>query len=168
VHDWHFKKDSSHLKMKKQSAGILPFKIVNGELLFFIVHPGGPFFSKKDNGFWSIIKGEIDDTEEALATAKREFNEETGMSIDGKFISLSNVTLKSGKLIYCWAIETSENFDNAKSNTFEIEWPPKSGISKSFPEIDQYAWCTAAQASVKLNAALVPLLDEIKSFLHIK
>src|ERR1700743_1338052 len=116
----------------KQSAGILLYRKADGILQLFLVHPGGPFFKNKDLGAWSIPKGEFLDDEDALAAAKREFFEETGMAIDGDFIPLNKVTLKSGKKVYAWALEGNIDPKNIVSNQFEIEWPPKSGKKQSF------------------------------------
>src|SRR5271165_5004922 len=113
--------------MIKQSAGILLYRKKGDQLQVFLVHPGGPFFKKKDLGVWSIPKGEFLDDEDPLAAAKREFHEETGQAIDGDFIKLKPVTLKSGKVVHAWAIEGDINHETILSNMFEMEWPPKSG-----------------------------------------
>ncbi|TWJ00684.1 putative NUDIX family NTP pyrophosphohydrolase [Mucilaginibacter frigoritolerans] len=147
--------------MSKQSAGILLFRRINNQLQFFLVHPGGPFFKNKDLGTWSIPKGEFLDDEKALDAAKREFFEETGSSIDGDFILLNPVILKSGKKVYAWALEGDINHDNIVSNQFEIEWPPKSGKKQSFPEIDKGAWFDFETAKQKINAAQVAFVDQI-------
>ena len=123
--------------MAKQSAGILLYRKNNKQPEVFLVHPGGPFFKNKDSGVWSVPKGEFTDDEDALGAAKREFLEETGHAVDGKFIELSPVVLKSGKKVYAWAVEGDIDHENIKSNTFEIEWPPKSKRVQSFPEIDR-------------------------------
>src|SRR5215469_9550223 len=113
--------------MAKQSAGILLYRIRDNQPQVFLVHPGGPFFRNKDNGAWSIPKGEFESGEEPLAAAKREFEEETGQKIDGEFIQLDPVTLKSGKKVSCWALEGDIDHETITSNLFEMEWPPKSG-----------------------------------------
>src|SRR5579872_4715198 len=113
--------------MAKQSAGILLYRFDNKQLQVFLVHPGGPFFRNKDDGAWSIPKGEFLDDEEALTAAKREFEEETGKSIDGKFIPLEPIVQKSGKKVFAWAVEGDIDAETIFSNTFELEWPPKSG-----------------------------------------
>src|ERR1700739_1485362 len=110
--------------MIKQSAGILLYRKVEGELQVFLVHPGGPFFKNKDDGVWSIPKGEFADDEEALDAAKREFEEETGQKINGHFIELKRVTLTRGKKIYAWAVEGDIDHETIRSNLFEMEWPP--------------------------------------------
>ena len=146
--------------MAKQSAGLVVFRKQKNELQFFLVHPGGPFFARKDAGAWSIPKGEFDDSEEALAAAKREFKEETGIAMEGKFISLTPVKLKSGKQVHAWAVEGDLDETTIASNTFEIEWPPKSGKQKTFPEIDKAGWFNLKEAKEKINPAQVALLDE--------
>jgi predicted NUDIX family NTP pyrophosphohydrolase len=146
--------------MPKQSAGILLYKRVNGEALFFLVHPGGQFFKNKDLGSWTIPKGEYLDDEEALTAAKREFAEETGMNIDGDFKELKPIKQKSGKTVHAWALEGDIDADTIFSNTFEIEWPPKSGKLQTFPEIDRAAWFDYETAKQKINPAQVGLLEE--------
>jgi len=152
--------------MPKKSAGILAYKIENKILEVFLVHPGGPFWAKKDAGAWSIPKGEFDD-EDPLDAAKREFEEETGIRISGDFLELTPVKQKSGKIVYAWAVE--ENLDPAKikSNEFEIEWPPRSGNMKTFPEIDKGAWFNLTEAKKKILEAQSPLLDELKNKIKI-
>ncbi|MEO8406358.1 MAG: NUDIX domain-containing protein [Chitinophagaceae bacterium] len=148
--------------MKKKSAGILLYRMNNKEIEVLLVHPGGPFWKNKDEGSWTIPKGEADDdNEELLATAIREFEEETGTALKGNFIELTPVKQKSGKLVYAWAIKGDLNEKKITSNTFEIEWPPKSGKMQSFPEIDRAEWFIIKQAKEKINAAQVALLDEL-------
>ena len=125
----------------------------------FLVHPGGPFFRNKDLGAWSIPKGEFLDDEEAIDAARREFFEETGLSVDGDFIALNPVILKSGKKVYAWALEGDIDHENINSNLFEIEWPPKSGKKQSFPEIDKAAWFDLETAKHKINVAQVAFID---------
>lgn len=147
--------------MAKQSAGILLYRFAGNQLQFFLVHPGGPFYKNKDDGHWSVPKGEFEPDEEPLSAAKREFEEETGTAIEGKFIELKPVKLKSGKLIHLWAAEGDINHLNIRSNTFEMEWPPKSGRMASFPEIDRADWFNANEAKVKLNPAYGDAIDGI-------
>ena len=147
--------------MSKQSAGILLYRKVKGELQIFLIHPGGPFFKNKDIGGWSIPKGELIDGEEPLDAAKREFAEETGQKIDGNFIKLKPVTQKSGKKVHAWAVEGDVDHEAIVSNLFEMEWPPKSGKKQSFPEIDRAAWFDVGMAKVKINAGQVGLVDEL-------
>lgn len=135
----------------KKSAGILLYKRVNKQLFVMLVHPGGPFWESKDSGHWSIPKGEFNDQENAFDAAQREFEEETGTRLDGDFIELAPVKLKSGKVVYAWALEKDIDAAAIESNTFEIEWPPKSGILKRFPEIDKASWFTVEEALEKIN-----------------
>ncbi|MDR3694866.1 NUDIX domain-containing protein [Mucilaginibacter sp.] len=145
--------------MPKKSAGILLYRKINNHFEFFLVHPGGPFFKNKDLGVWSIPKGEYLDDEEALTAAKREFQEETGQLVDGDFIALEPVTLKSGKIVHAWALEGDIDPATITSNLFEMEWPPKSGRIQSFPEIDRASWYDADEARLKINAAQAELID---------
>ncbi len=147
--------------MIKQSAGILLYRKNDSELQVFLVHPGGPFFKNKDLGSWSIPKGEFLDDEDALVAAKREFEEETGQPIDGVFIPLDPVTLKSGKVVHAWAIDGNIDHETIVSNVFEIEWPPKSGKKQSFPEIDRAGWFDIKTAKVKINPAQVGLIENL-------
>jgi predicted NUDIX family NTP pyrophosphohydrolase len=126
-----------------------------------LVHPGGPFWTKKDLGAWSIPKGEFQEGEDPLEAAQREFEEETGFPISGQFIHLSSLKQKSGKIIHAWAVEGDIDPVEIKSNTFELEWPPKSGKMKEFPEIDKAEWFTAPLAKQKINAGQVPFLDTL-------
>lgn len=146
----------------KQSAGILLYRTINGVLEVMLAHPGGPFWAKKDAGVWTIPKGEFDDTEDPLQAAIREFEEETGTKLDGKFTALQPRKLKSGKTVYCWAIEGDLNTDTIRSNTFDIEWPPKSGRMQTFPEIDKAAWFTTNQARKKINPGQVGFINELE------
>src|SRR5476651_2195602 len=139
--------------MPKQSAGILLYRKTTSGPEFFLVHPGGPFFRNKDDGAWSIPKGEFTDEEDALTAAKREFEEETGSAIDGHFIPLTPVKLKSGKTVQAWAVESNIDHTQITSNTFTIEWPPKSGKMQAFPEVDRAGWFGYDAAIIKINAA---------------
>ena len=147
--------------MVNQSAGILLYRTKNKHLELFLVHPGGPFWQKKDQGAWTIPKGEFTNDEEALSAAKREFQEETGVTLSGDFIELAPVKQKAGKMIYAWAIEGDIDAASISSNSFSIEWPPKSGKQKEFPEIDKAEWFTENTAKEKINPAQVPLIDEL-------
>ena len=149
--------------MPKKSAGILLYRTMNKKLEVFLVHPGGPFWAKKDIGAWSIPKGEFDDDEEPLAAAKREFKEETGVEISGEFIQLASIKQKSGKIVYAWAVEGDIDPAKIKSNTFEIEWPPRSGKLQTFPEIDKAEWFNYIEAQKKIVLAQSPLIEELKS-----
>jgi predicted NUDIX family NTP pyrophosphohydrolase len=145
----------------KRSAGILAYRWRNGLLEFFLVHPGGPFWKNKDEGAWSIPKGEIDPDEDPLKAAQREFREETGQAIDGAFTPLHPVKIASGKVISAWAIEHDLDASAIASNSFEIEWPPRSGKRQAFPEVDRAAWFPAAEALRKINKRQVPLVTQI-------
>ena len=154
--------------MKKQSAGILLYKLEQKELRVLLVHPGGPFWTNKDEGAWTIPKGELDENEDELSAAIREFKEETGISLSGQFIALTPVKQKSGKLIVAWALEGDMNPAKLTSNTFEVEWPPRSGKKKSFPEIDKAEWFTPQNAVQKINPAQVALITELEEKLQKK
>lgn len=151
--------------MAKKSAGLLLFRIQNKIPQVFLVHPGGPFWAKKDDGAWSIPKGEFEGDEEPLAAAKREFGEETGIKISGEFIELSPVKQKSGKIVYAWAVEGNLDPATIKSNEFEIEWPPKSGKMKTFPEIDKADWFGLHQAKTKIIASQAAFIDRLTDIL---
>ena len=148
--------------MPKQSAGILLYRNINNKLEVFLIHPGGPFFKNKDEGIWSIPKGEFLDNEDALVAAKREFLEETGQVIDGNFTQLSPVKQKSGKIVFAWAVEGNIDHEIIVSNLFEMEWPPGSGKKASFAEVDRAAWFGVDEAKVKINAAQVGLIEELE------
>lgn len=150
----------------KQSAGILVYRIKDKQLHVFLVHPGGPFWKNKDAGAWSIPKGEFSEQEDALITAKREFLEETGQAIDGNFIELGSIKLKSGKTVHAWAIEGEVDETNIVSNTFPIEWPPKSGKMIAVPEIDKGEWFDPETARFKLNPAQVTFIDKLMNIVY--
>ena len=147
--------------MPKQSAGILLYRKASHGLQVFLVHPGGPFFKNKDEGSWSVPKGEYLPDEDPLKAAKREFQEETGHEITGDFIALNAIKQKGGKTVLAWAVEGSIDPGNIKSNTFEIEWPPRSGKKQTFDEIDRAEWFDIATAKIKINPAQAALIDEL-------
>ena len=147
--------------MGKQSAGILLYRKTEGKLQVFLVHPGGPFFKNKDEGSWSVPKGEFLDDEDPLEAAKREFEEETGQAITGNFTGLKPITQKGGKKVHVWAIAGDIDHLTIKSNFFEMEWPPRSGKQQSFPEVDRAAWFDIDVAVVKINLAQAELIDEL-------
>lgn len=147
----------------KQSAGILLYRMINNVLEVFLVHPGGPFFKNKDEGSWSIPKGEFLDDEEALSAAIREFEEETGQPIDGNFISLGSIRQKSGKTVYAWGVEGDIDHQTIFSNTCEIEWPPRSGKKITIAEVDRAAWFNVDEAKRKINPAQTELIDNLVS-----
>jgi len=146
-----------------RSAGLLVHRAGPDGLEVLIVHPGGPFWAKRDDGAWSIPKGEIDDeTETALAVARREFREELGSDPpEGDPIALGEVRLKSGKRVEAWALPGDLDVTTIVSNEFETEWPPRSGRTATFPEVDRAEWCSVAVARVKLNPAQVAFLDRL-------
>src|SRR6185436_11832232 len=147
--------------MARQSAGILLYRLKNHGPEVFLVHPGGPFWGKKDAGVWSIPKGEMEEEEEALKVAFREFKEETGSELEGDFTPLQPIKQKSGKIVYAWTGEGDVDENKIISNNFEIEWPPKSGKMKSFPEVDRAGWFQLNEAREKINPGQVPLLEEL-------
>ncbi|MEO6150989.1 MAG: NUDIX domain-containing protein [Mucilaginibacter sp.] len=147
--------------MPKQSAGILLYKMVDKKPLVFLVHPGGPFWKNKHEGAWSVPKGEFTDEEDALAAAKREFEEETSQTITGEFIALEPVRQKSGKIIYTYAVEGDLDTDNIVSNVFDLEWPPRSGKTISISEVDKGDWFDVKTARKVINPGQVPLLDNL-------
>lgn len=145
----------------RKSAGILLFRRTNDFPEFFLLHPGGPFWKGKDKGAWSIPKGEFADGEDPLAAAKREFEEETGQSIDGEFIELKTIQQKGGKLVYAWAVEGNMDADNIVSNTFKQEWPYKSGKWITVSEVDKAGWFGEEVAKEKINAGQVELIEDL-------
>ena len=150
---------------KKSSAGLLLYRH-RGELEVFLVHPGGPFWAKKDAGAWTIPKGEIADGEEPLEAAKREFLEETGFDINGEFRRLDPIKQAGGKIVQAWAIEADCDPGQLHSNRFAIEWPPKSGKTREFPEVDRAGWFTVSEARTKILAGQVGLIDQLVSLLQ--
>jgi predicted NUDIX family NTP pyrophosphohydrolase len=146
---------------KKQSAGLLLYRKRCGLLQVFLVHPGGPFWAKKDNGAWSIPKGEYEKGDDALETARREFTEETSFQIDGLFLPLKAIKQPSGKVVSAWAIEGEVDAAALRSNTFRMEWPPRSGQEHEFPEVDRGAWFDLAEARLKLSPGQVPFVEEL-------
>ncbi len=149
----------------RTSAGILLFKR-NPELQFFLVHPGGPFWKGKDTGVWTIPKGEFTDPETPEQAALREFEEETGTRLTGPLIALTPVRQKAGKLVHAFAVEGEIDPESIVSNTFAVEWPYRSGKWQRFPEVDAAGWFNYAEASTKVNAAQVALLDELQRILQ--
>ena len=148
--------------MAKESAGLLLFRRGAGGLEIFLVHPGGPFWAKKDAHAWSIPKGEFAADEDPLTAARREFAEETGLSAAGTFIALSPCKQPGGKIVHGFAVEGDCDPAAVKSNMFTIEWPPRSGRRQEFPEIDRAAWFPLAAARMKIHKGQIPLLDELE------
>jgi predicted NUDIX family NTP pyrophosphohydrolase len=156
---------------KRLSAGIMMYRINNGELEVFLVHPGGPYFTKKDEDHWSIPKGEPDEdgSEELLVTAIREFKEETGITPVGDFVPLGSITQKGGKEVHAWAVEGNlpEGYVH-ECNYFEMEWPPHSGKTEEFPEVDKAEFFTVEEAKKKIKAAQIPLIERLEEIVKEK
>lgn len=147
--------------MVRKSAGILLYRFHENVPEFLLVHPGGPFWAKKDVGAWSIPKGEFEASESPLDAAIRELEEELGIKISGDFIELKPVKLKSGKIVYAWALQHDMDPANIKSNTFEFEWPPKSGKKILIPEVDKAGWFNVEDALKKINVGQINLIEEM-------
>jgi predicted NUDIX family NTP pyrophosphohydrolase len=151
----------------KRSAGLLMYRrAVDGRLQVLLAHPGGPYWRGKDAGAWTIPKGEYAPPEDPLAAALREWNEETGLAASPPFISLGDVTLKSGKRISAWAFAGDCDPRGIRCNTFEMEWPPHSQRMQSFPEIDRAAWFDIAEARQRINSAQVAFMDRLEPALQ--
>jgi predicted NUDIX family NTP pyrophosphohydrolase len=146
---------------RKVSAGILLYRRRGTTLEVFLVHPGGPFWAKKDRGAWSIPKGELAEGEDPLEAAKRELAEETGLPVGGPFRPLQPVRQAGGKTVLAWAVEGDCDAGTVRSNVFELEWPPRSGKRRTFPEVDRAAWFALAEARERIVAGQAPLLDEL-------
>jgi predicted NUDIX family NTP pyrophosphohydrolase len=151
-----------------KSAGILVYRRRGAGLEVFLVHPGGPFWAKKDLAAWSIPKGEFGGDEDPLTAALREFAEETGQTIDGDFLPLTPVKQPSRKIVHAFAVEADIDPAKIASNEFELEWPPRSGRMQRFPEVDRAAWFPLEEAKRRIHAGLVPLLDELVRALRIE
>ncbi len=151
----------------KVSAGLLMYSFASGELKFFLVHPGGPYFKNKDNGFWSIPKGLLDNDEKPLDAAKREFNEETGLTAENNFLPLGTVKQKNNKTVYAWAFESGlENPIEITCNTFEMEWPPRTGNMQSFTEVDRGKFFSFEEATIKIIPEQKVFLTRVKNYLN--
>jgi predicted NUDIX family NTP pyrophosphohydrolase len=151
----------------KRSAGILLWRrSATGAVQILIGHPGGPFFERKDDGAWSILKGEIEPGEDPQSVARREFEEETGAAAPvGAVLELGDVRQAGGKTVVAWAVEGDLDPATAVSNTFDLEWPPRSGRTQTFPEIDRVAWFDVPDARVKLNSAQAMFVDRLVALL---
>lgn len=147
--------------MPRDSAGLLLYRRRTSAVDVLLVHPGGPFWRTKDQGAWSIPKGEIDASEEPLAAAVRELKEETGLSIDGPFLSLGQVRQKGGKIVHAWAVAADVDPSTIVSGTFTMEWPPRSGRMQTFPEVDRAEWFTLDEARRRILSGQVALLDTL-------
>ncbi|MFO1302554.1 MAG: NUDIX domain-containing protein [Burkholderiales bacterium] len=151
---------------QRTSAGLLLYRRNREGLDVFLVHPGGPYWARKDAGAWSIPKGECAQGEDLLQAARREFAEETGVAVDGDFRELAPVRLRSGKVVHAWALERDLSLAGLASNTFDIEWPPRSGRMQSFPEVDRYAWFQLGEARARINEGQRSLLDALEALLR--
>jgi predicted NUDIX family NTP pyrophosphohydrolase len=149
--------------MPKRSAGILLFRRRPSGLEVLLAHPGGPFFKKKDLGAWTIPKGEIEEEEDPLAAARREFREETGCSTDGPFLDLGEIRQKSGKRVLAWAAEGDADTAGCSSISFSMEWPPRSGRSAEFPEVDRWEWFGLEEATRRINPAQSELIERLRA-----
>lgn len=155
--------------MAKRSAGLLIHRRSGGEIRVLLVHPGGPFWAKKDDGAWSIPKGLVDENEDELAAAQRETEEETGVRIDGPFARLGEYKQPGGKIVMAWSVEALAEIDVAtiKSNSFTMEWPPRSGSMKEFPEVDRAGWFSLPEAAVKILIGQRPMLADLAGQLSV-
>lgn len=151
----------------KTSAGLLLYRRGGREgIEVFLVHPGGPFWAKKDEGAWSLPKGEIDEAEDALAAARRELAEETGLEVDGEFRPLASRRQPGGKLVHAWAVEADCDPARVRSNLFSLEWPPRSGRIREFPEVDRAAWFGLPEARRRILKGQRPFIDELEDLLQ--
>ncbi len=154
-------------KRSRTSAGILLYRRSNGRIEVLLAHPGGPFFTRKDIGYWTIPKGEVDSGEALLAVARREFEEETGQAVPGEaLVDLGSIVQKGGKVVRAWAAEGELDPAAAVSNTFELEWPPGSGRARAFPEIDRVEWFATDEARVRIKDAQAALIDRLEASLE--
>lgn len=149
--------------MARESAGLLMYRIHNGAPEVLLVHPGGPFWKAKDAGAWTIPKGEIQPSEEPLAAALREFEEELGFKPAGSFFPLASIRQKGGKVVHAWAFEGECDPAAIRSNTFDLEWPPRSGKLQQFPEVDRAGFFSFAVAAQKINPAQIGLLKDLEA-----
>jgi predicted NUDIX family NTP pyrophosphohydrolase len=150
-------------KTGRTSAGLLLWRRRDGRLEVLLGHPGGPYFAKKDHGHWTVLKGEVDPGEELLSVARREFAEETGFPApDGPTVELGRIRQKSGKVVLAWALQGDLDPAAATSNTWEVEWPPRSGRMATFPEIDRVAWFDLPEARRRIKPAQAPFLDRLE------
>lgn len=147
--------------MVVHSSGILLFRFINSKTEVLLVHPGGPFWTNKDEGAWSIPKGVFEENERPLDAAKREFKEETGFEAEGEFIELGNLTQPGKKVVHAWALEKDLDETKAVSNKFSLEWPRKSGIISEFPEIDRASWFDVDIAKKKIQKGQAAFIDRL-------
>jgi predicted NUDIX family NTP pyrophosphohydrolase len=152
--------------MARRSAGLLMYRRTEGSLEVFLVHPGGPLWARKDAGAWSIPKGEFGSDEDPLTAARREFAEETGFDVTGDFEALAPVMQSGGKIVHAFVIEGDCDPTQVQSNTFSMEWPPRSGRQQEFPEVDRAAWFTVDEAKDKILKSQRPLLDQFEAIVN--
>ncbi len=148
--------------MVKQSAGLLMYRRRGETIEVLLAHPGGPFWSRKDSGAWTIPKGEVEEHEELLTGARREFEEETGFRAEGDFQPIGSIRLKSRKVVHAWAFEGDCDVSALKSVPFEMEWPPRSGKEQEFPEIDRLEWFTPEAAREKIQPAQLAFISAVE------
>lgn len=147
----------------RTSAGILVWRRTGGGVEVLLGHMGGPYWARRDDGAWTIPKGEYEPDEDPLTAAAREFTEETGLPVPaGRLVELGDVRQSGGKLVRAWAVEGDVDAAAARSNTFELEWPPRSGRTRRFPELDRFAWFDVATARAKILTAQAQLLDRLE------
>ena len=146
---------------RKASAGVVLYRFRDGGAEVLLVHPGGPFWQRKDEGAWSLPKGEFDEAEAPEAAARREFEEETGLALDAPLTALTPVRQRSGKVVHPFAGEADIDASAIRSNSFPMEWPPRSGRTQLFPEVDRAGWFDFATAARKINPGQQPILDEL-------
>jgi predicted NUDIX family NTP pyrophosphohydrolase len=154
--------------MGKKAAGILLYRRTGSSLEIFLIHPGGPFWAKKDESSWSIPKGEFLENEDPLTAAKREFQEETGFTVEGPFVSIGSIKQSSGKVVQAWACEGDVDAAAIHSNTFQLEWPPRSGKYEEFPEADRAEWFPMELAWKKILKVQMPFLQNLERILQEK
>jgi len=155
--------------VKKQSAGLVIYRVTDGRAEVLLVHPGGPYWAGKDVGAWSIPKGEFEPDEEPLAAAMREFAEETGLEVPGgKPVPLTPVRQPSGKIVHAWYLQGDLDASVVRSNTFEMEWPPGSGRTAEYPEVDRAAWYGLGAARIKLHKGQVPIIEQLEQALELE
>lgn len=152
----------------KRSGGLLAYRMRDGQLEVLLVHPGGPFWSKKDHGAWTIPKGELDDSEDHLTAAQREFREETGFVPEGPYLPLGSIVQKSGKRVEAWGFAGDFDVTCLVSNRIDIEWPPRSSRRVSIPEVDRGEWFGVEEARLRINPAQIPLIFALQTALEKK
>jgi predicted NUDIX family NTP pyrophosphohydrolase len=153
----------------RKSAGLLMYRFRNGQVEVLLAHPGGPYFSRKDDGYWTLPKGEIEQGEDYLETAIREFKEEVGLTVDpgSPFVGLGSIRQRGGKVVHAWAVEGDyDSRHPLPTSTFEMEWPPHSGKLKCFPEVDRIEFYPMAQARVKVKDTHLPFLERLEEHLQ--